>query len=103
MYAFSEFIAIHPLHTFTNTTSRMFLSTELLHFTPSFKQRYALQNASKKNTGFGCRSRVHEDMRLPEKQLFGLPVTLDLPEVQRKRTGTVFVEMEVFDVYENLV
>ncbi len=77
----------------------------ILHFAPSFKQWYALQNTSKKNTAFGCRSRVRgrEDMRLPEKQLFGLPVTLDLPEAQRKRTGTVFVEVEVSDVYDNLV
>ena len=45
MYAFTEFMATHPLHIFinriTNSTSRMFSSTELqkLQVTPSFKQR----------------------------------------------------------------
>ena len=30
---------------------------------------------------------VVKDMRLPEKQLFGLPVTFDLPEVDGLKTG----------------
>ena len=86
----------------------MFSSTELYTSSHSILQATGSRPPFlhlRGGTTFGT-SFAHKDMRLPEKQLFGLPVTLDLPEAMQRFAVVgqerCNVEMEVSYVYKNL-